>query len=124
MLFLHTHGVGTARAVRIYKSYGADAGQVMSENPYRLARDIRGIGFVTFCITPRVVARWAPVPYAPELVAGIIASPVIWRVPNKGRKSARTTKKETPPTDRQRLRVANLTLGYQKPLGIYGLLAG
>jgi exodeoxyribonuclease V alpha subunit len=47
MLFLHTHGVGTARAVRIYKTYGADAVQVMSENPYRLARDIRGIGFVT-----------------------------------------------------------------------------
>ena len=47
MLFLHTHGVGTARAVRIYKTYGADAVQVMSKNPYRLARDIRGIGFVT-----------------------------------------------------------------------------
>jgi exodeoxyribonuclease V alpha subunit len=45
MVFLHSHGVGTARAVRIYKTYGADAVQVMSENPYRLARDIRGIGF-------------------------------------------------------------------------------
>jgi exodeoxyribonuclease V alpha subunit len=31
--------------VRIFKTYGADAVQVMSENPYRLARDIRGIGF-------------------------------------------------------------------------------
>jgi exodeoxyribonuclease V alpha subunit len=47
MVFLHSHGVGTARAVRIYKTYGADAVQVMSENPYRLARDIRGIGFQT-----------------------------------------------------------------------------
>ena len=47
MVFLHNHGVGTARAVRIYKTYGADAMQVMSENPYRLARDIRGIGFKT-----------------------------------------------------------------------------
>src|SRR5712672_724786 len=45
MVFLHSHGVGSARAVRIYKTYGADAVQVMSENPYRLARDIRGIGF-------------------------------------------------------------------------------
>jgi exodeoxyribonuclease V alpha subunit len=45
MVFLHSHGVGTARAVRIFKTYGADAVQVMSENPYRLARDIRGIGF-------------------------------------------------------------------------------
>jgi exodeoxyribonuclease V alpha subunit len=47
MVFLHGNGVGTARAVRIYKTYGADAVQVMSENPYRLARDIRGIGFKT-----------------------------------------------------------------------------
>ena len=47
MVFLHSHGVGTARAVRIFKTYGGDAVQVMSENPYRLARDIRGIGFKT-----------------------------------------------------------------------------
>jgi exodeoxyribonuclease V alpha subunit len=47
MVFLHSHTVGTARAVRIYKTYGADAVQVMTENPYRLARDISGIGFKT-----------------------------------------------------------------------------
>ena len=47
MVFLHEHGVGTARAVRIFKAYGTDAVQVMTENPYRLARDIRGIGFKT-----------------------------------------------------------------------------
>jgi exodeoxyribonuclease V alpha subunit len=47
MVFLHSNGVGTARAVRIFKTYGADAVQVMSENPYCLARDIRGIGFKT-----------------------------------------------------------------------------
>ena len=47
MLFLHAHGVGTSRAVLIYKTYGQDAVQLISENPYRLARDIRGIGFLT-----------------------------------------------------------------------------
>jgi exodeoxyribonuclease V alpha subunit len=47
MVFLHEHGMGTARAVRIFKTYGTDAVQVMSENPYRLAKDIRGIGFRT-----------------------------------------------------------------------------
>jgi exodeoxyribonuclease V alpha subunit len=47
MVFLHSHGVGTARSVRIYKTYGPDAVQVMTDNPYRLARDIRGIGFKT-----------------------------------------------------------------------------
>jgi len=47
MVFLYAHGVGTSRAVRIYKTYGADAIARITENPYRLARDIRGIGFVT-----------------------------------------------------------------------------
>jgi hypothetical protein len=47
MVFLNEHGVGTARAVRIYKTYGINAVQVMSENPYRLALDIHGIGFKT-----------------------------------------------------------------------------
>ncbi len=47
MLFLHAHGVGTSRAVRIFKTYGQDAVEIISENPYRLARDIRGIGFLT-----------------------------------------------------------------------------
>ena len=39
--------VGTSRAVRIHKTYGADAIRLISENPYRLAREIRGIGFRT-----------------------------------------------------------------------------
>ncbi|MEI6669934.1 MAG: ATP-dependent RecD-like DNA helicase [Acidobacteriota bacterium] len=47
MVFLYANGVGTSRAVRIYKTYGADAIARITENPYRLAREIRGIGFVT-----------------------------------------------------------------------------
>jgi len=47
MLFLHAHGVGTSRAVRIFKTYGQDAIALITENPYCLARDIRGIGFRT-----------------------------------------------------------------------------
>src|SRR6201995_2270628 len=39
MLFLHSNGVGTSRAVRSYKTYGADAVQLSSQIPYRLARD-------------------------------------------------------------------------------------
>ncbi|HEV7251904.1 MAG TPA: ATP-dependent RecD-like DNA helicase [Mesorhizobium sp.] len=45
MVFLHGHGVSTSRAVRILKAYGHDAISVMTEDPYHLARDIRGIGF-------------------------------------------------------------------------------
>jgi exodeoxyribonuclease V alpha subunit len=52
MVFLHSHGVGTARAVRIFKTYGGDAIQVMTENPYRLARDIRGIGYCPVRLPP------------------------------------------------------------------------
>lgn len=47
MLFLHSHKISTARAVRIYKTYGARAVEVITEDPYRLARDIRGIGFIS-----------------------------------------------------------------------------
>ena len=47
MLFLHSHGIGTSRAVRIYRTYGAEAIALITENPYRLARDISGIGFKT-----------------------------------------------------------------------------
>lgn len=45
MVFLHGNGVSTSRAVRIFKTYGQDAIAIVTENPYRLARDIRGIGF-------------------------------------------------------------------------------
>jgi exodeoxyribonuclease V alpha subunit len=47
MVFLQSHGVGTARAVRIYKTYGDQAVDVVRGNPYRLATDIWGVGFKT-----------------------------------------------------------------------------
>ena len=46
MVFLHGLGVGTSRAQRIYKTYGIDAIPILRDNPYRLARDVHGIGFV------------------------------------------------------------------------------
>lgn len=47
MVFLQSYGVGTSRAVRIYRTYGNEAIAKVSENPYRLALDIHGIGFKT-----------------------------------------------------------------------------
>jgi exodeoxyribonuclease V alpha subunit len=47
MLFLQGHGVSPAYAVKIFKTYGQAAIATVRENPYRLARDIRGIGFKT-----------------------------------------------------------------------------
>ena len=47
MLFLQGHGVSTTYAVKIYKQYGNDAIAVVSNNPYQLATDVYGIGFIT-----------------------------------------------------------------------------
>jgi exodeoxyribonuclease V alpha subunit len=47
MVFLHSHGVSTSRAFRIYKTYGNEAIEKVSQDPHRLARDIVGIGFKT-----------------------------------------------------------------------------
>jgi len=47
MLFLYANGVGTSKAVRIYKTYGDQSIPLIQENPYRLAQDIFGIGFLT-----------------------------------------------------------------------------
>jgi exodeoxyribonuclease V alpha subunit len=47
MVFLQGQGVSPAYAVKIYKHYGNDAIKIVRENPYRLAMDIFGIGFIT-----------------------------------------------------------------------------
>ena len=47
MLFLAEHGISFGRAVRIYRTYGQESIAKIKENPYRLADDIRGIGFKT-----------------------------------------------------------------------------
>jgi exodeoxyribonuclease V alpha subunit len=47
MLFLHSHGVSTSRAMRIFKTYGEHAIEQVRSNPYMLAKDIYGIGFAT-----------------------------------------------------------------------------
>lgn len=47
MLFLQSHDVSTSLAAKIFKNYGNASIAVMTENPYRLADDIWGIGFKT-----------------------------------------------------------------------------
>ncbi|MDR0555794.1 MAG: ATP-dependent RecD-like DNA helicase [Holosporaceae bacterium] len=47
MVFLQAHGVSSAYAAKIYKKYGNDAIAIVKANPYRLAHDIFGIGFLT-----------------------------------------------------------------------------
>jgi len=47
MVFLHSNGVSTSRAVRIYKTYGENSIETVRADPYVLAREIHGIGFKT-----------------------------------------------------------------------------
>ena len=47
MLFLQSHDVGAGQAAKIYQQYGSQALEVIRDNPYRMAEDIFGIGFLT-----------------------------------------------------------------------------
>lgn len=47
MIFLQSNGVAPSLAMRIYKQYGEDTIATVRTNPYRLARDVWGIGFLT-----------------------------------------------------------------------------
>lgn len=70
MVFLHAHGVGTARAVRIYQTYGEEALPRLRTNPYRLAEEVWGIGFKT---ADAMAQKMGFAPQAPErLRAGLL----------------------------------------------------
>ncbi|MEM1443498.1 MAG: ATP-dependent RecD-like DNA helicase [Verrucomicrobiota bacterium] len=47
MIFLHEHGLSTARALRLHKTYGENTANILRQDPYRLAREITGVGFKT-----------------------------------------------------------------------------
>ncbi len=70
MIFLHEQGISTARALRIYKTYGEEAVQVLQQNPYRLAADIHGVGFKT---ADEIAAHMGIAKDAPQRIrAGIL----------------------------------------------------
>ncbi len=54
MVFLQGHGIGAALALKIYRFYGLDTIRRVKDNPYALARDIYGVGFV---LADRIAAR-------------------------------------------------------------------
>jgi len=47
MTFLQTYGIGNALCIRLVKAYGDQARQVLEQEPYRVAREVTGIGFKT-----------------------------------------------------------------------------
>ncbi|MGE5224343.1 MAG: AAA family ATPase, partial [Omnitrophica WOR_2 bacterium] len=70
MLFLHSHGISTNLAIKIYKEYGEQALQVVQSDPYRLARDINGIGFKTADRIARLMGL--PLDHPSRVEAGVI----------------------------------------------------
>ena len=69
MVFLQSHGITTGYAVKIFKTYGQEAIQKVRSDPYRLERDVDGIGFR---IADRIAQRLGLGRDAPERVqAGI-----------------------------------------------------
>jgi exodeoxyribonuclease V alpha subunit len=72
MLFLHGHGVSTNLAIKIYKQYGEQALAVVKSDPYRLARDIFGVGFKTADKIARLLGL--PSDHPSRIEAGVVYS--------------------------------------------------
>ncbi|MEZ4709739.1 MAG: AAA family ATPase [Caldilineaceae bacterium] len=70
MLFLQSHGVTTGLATKIYKTYGDEAIGVVKQDPYRLAQDIYGIGFLT---ADKIAQGLGMAPDSPQRVAAGVA---------------------------------------------------
>ncbi len=70
MVFLHGHGVSTNLAVKIYKTYGDSALEIVQKNPYQLERDIYGVGFKTADKIARALGL--PPDHPSRIEAGIV----------------------------------------------------
>jgi exodeoxyribonuclease V alpha subunit len=70
MIFLHGYGVSTNLAVKVYKQYGNQALAVVRSDPYRLARDIYGVGFKT--ADKIAQAMGLPVDHPSRIEAGVV----------------------------------------------------
>jgi len=70
MIFLHSHGITTNLALKIYKHYGDQALPVVQGNPFQLARDIFGVGFKT---ADRIAQSMGlPVDHPTRIEAGLL----------------------------------------------------
>ncbi|HEX3769759.1 MAG TPA: ATP-dependent RecD-like DNA helicase [Polyangiaceae bacterium] len=63
MVFLQAHGASPALAARIVRRYGAEAMNIVSREPFRLALDVRGVGFKT---ADRIAAAIGVQPDSPQ----------------------------------------------------------
>jgi exodeoxyribonuclease V alpha subunit len=70
MIFLHSHGISTNLAIKIYKQYGDQSLDVVQTDPYRLARDIFGVGFKTADRIARALGL--PADHPSRIEAGVV----------------------------------------------------
>ncbi len=70
MVFLHSYGVNTNLAIKIYKKYGDQALSIVRSDPYRLAQDIYGVGFKTADRIARSLGL--PVDHPARIQAGVL----------------------------------------------------
>ena len=66
LVFLQSHGISAAHATRIYRQFGARARAVLEDDPYRVAAQVRGMGFKT---ADRIAAKLGIAPDSPRRVA-------------------------------------------------------
>jgi exodeoxyribonuclease V alpha subunit len=69
MMFLNNHGISPLFAARIYRHYGPDAIAIVSADPYKLAMDIHGIGFVS---ADKIAQSMGIAPDSPERIRAAI----------------------------------------------------
>lgn len=80
MIFLRAHGVSPAYAQKIYKAYGDQSIEKVTENPYRLAKEVSGIGFK---LADRVAQKLGFALQSPQRIGAGIEY-VLWELSNEG----------------------------------------
>jgi len=80
MIFLRAHGASPAYAQRIYKTYGDQSIEKVKENPYKLAKDIFGIGFK---IADGIALKLGFALHSPQRIAAGIEF-TMWELSNDG----------------------------------------
>ncbi len=80
MLFLQTHEIPTTFAGRIFKQYGGEAIARITENPYDLVYDIRGVGFKT---ADRMAMKLGVAPDSPQRIQAAIIY-ILFQLSEKG----------------------------------------
>ncbi len=80
MIFLRAHGASPAYAQRIYKTYGDQSIEKVKENPYKLAKDIFGIGFK---IADQIALKLGFTLHSAERLAAGIEF-ILWELSNDG----------------------------------------